>query len=75
MTDIQLLPLERSDRERFIRDNQEAFNYGALEEFGRRDDHVASEERLESVDIFETAMKNCFAAGRVLIDAVLAGDL
>ena len=39
------------------------------------DDHVASEEGLESVDIFETAMKNCFAAGRVLIDAVLAGDL
>ncbi len=75
MTDIQLLPLERSDRERFIRDNQEAFNYGALEEFGRRDDHFASEEGLESVDIFETAMKNCFAAGRVLIDAVLAGDL
>ena len=32
MTEIQLVPLETSDREQFIRDNQEAFNYGALEE-------------------------------------------
>ncbi len=36
---IELRPLESSDREQFIRDNQEAFNYGALEEFGLRDDH------------------------------------
>jgi len=33
MTEIKLLPLEGSDREQFIKDNQEAFNYGALEEF------------------------------------------
>lgn len=39
MTEVQLVPLEASDREQFIKDNQEAFNYGALEEFGRRDDH------------------------------------
>ena len=39
MANIELLPLEQSDREQFIKDNQEAFNYGALEEFGRRDDH------------------------------------
>ena len=39
MTEIQLVPLETSDKEQFIRDNQEAFNYGALEEFGQRDDH------------------------------------
>lgn len=39
------------------------------------DDHLASEDSLESVDIFETAMKNCFAAGKVLIDAILEGTL
>ena len=38
-------------------------------------DHVASEHSLESVDIFETAMQNCFAAGKVLIDAILEGTL
>ncbi len=35
--DIKLLPLTEDDREQFILDNQEAFNYGALQEFGRRD--------------------------------------
>ena len=34
MDSIKLIPLEDSDREHFILDNQEAFNYGALEEFG-----------------------------------------
>ena len=38
--DIKLLALTSDDREQFILDNQEAFNYGALEEFGRRDEHV-----------------------------------
>lgn len=39
------------------------------------DDSIASENSLESVDIFETAMQNCFAAGKVLIDAILEGAL
>lgn len=34
MTDIKLVPLTSDDRERFILDNQEAFNYGAMQEFG-----------------------------------------
>ena len=36
---IRLLPLLDSDREQFVRDNQEAFRYGAMEEFGLRDSH------------------------------------
>lgn len=36
---VRLVPLDESDREQFIKDNQEAFNYGAMEEFGMRDDH------------------------------------
>ena len=31
MTEVQLVPLEASDWEQFIKDNQEAFNYGALD--------------------------------------------
>ena len=31
---VTLKPLEEDDREQFILDNQEAFRYGALEEFG-----------------------------------------
>ena len=35
---IILQPLQLSDLGQFIKDNQEAFNYGALEEFGLRND-------------------------------------
>ena len=38
MTEVTLVPLAPDDREQFIKDNQEAFNYGALEEFGLRDE-------------------------------------
>ncbi len=38
MTTVSLVPLTETDREQFIKDNQEAFNYGALEEFGKRDE-------------------------------------
>ena len=38
------------------------------------DDHLASEESMESVDIFETAMHNCFSVGKVLIDTILDGS-
>ena len=38
---IRLLPLLLldSDREQFVRDNQKAFRYGAMEEFGLRNIH------------------------------------
>ena len=41
MNNIKLIPLEDRDREQFILDDQEAFNYGALEEFGRRESFSA----------------------------------
>ncbi len=56
--------------------NMDAFPTGMTPEMlWGTDDHVASENSLESVDIFETAMRNCFAAGKVLIDAILKGTL
>ena len=45
MTDVCLKPLEQSDREQFIKDNQDAFNYGAMEEFGMRDDHFEEDDQ------------------------------
>ena len=56
MTGVKLLPLEASDREQFIRDNQEAFNYGALEEFGRRDDHFEEDEQTISRETIEASI-------------------
>ena len=43
---IELKPLAPSDREQFIKDNQEAFDYGALKEFGRRDDHFEEDGQI-----------------------------
>ena len=48
MAEIILTPLAPDDWEQFISDNQEAFNYGALEEFGRRDDHFEEEGEIIS---------------------------
>ena len=56
--DIQLLALTSDDREQFILDNQEAFNYGALEEFGRRDDHFEEEGEIISRETIEHSIDN-----------------
>ena len=45
---VQLLPLENCDKEQFIKDNQEAFNFGAMEEFGLRDEHFEEEGQIIS---------------------------
>ncbi len=39
------------------------------------EDSIASENSMESLDIFETAMKNYFDVGKVLIDGILEGTL
>ena len=56
MTNIELLPLEQTDREQFIKDNQEAFNYGALVEFGRRDDHFEEDGEIISRETIENSI-------------------
>ncbi|WP_274940018.1 GNAT family N-acetyltransferase [Chordicoccus furentiruminis] len=53
MVEITLVPLTADDREQFIRDNQEAFNYGALEEFGLRDEHFEEDEQIISRETIE----------------------
>ncbi|MDO4808132.1 MAG: hypothetical protein Q4A07_12900 [Coriobacteriales bacterium] len=50
---IWLEPLQEEDREQFILDNQAAFNYGALEEFGRRNDHFEEDGQIISRETIE----------------------
>lgn len=50
---VTLSPLQQSDREQFILDNQEAFNYGAMEEFGTRDNHFEEDEQIISRETIE----------------------
>lgn len=56
MADIILVPLSLSDREQFIKDNQEAFNYGALEEFGLCDNHFEEGGQIISRETIENAI-------------------
>ena len=53
---IELKPLTPNDREQFILDNQEAFNFGALEEFGLRDDHFEEEGEIISRETIEASI-------------------
>ncbi len=56
MADITLVLLTEEDREQFILDNQEAFNYGALEEFGCRNDHFEEGEQIISRETIEQSI-------------------
>ena len=47
-TKVTLVPLASDDREQFILDTQWAFKYGALQEFGKRDDHINFEGEIIS---------------------------
>ena len=57
MTVVSLAPLTDADKEQFIKDNQEAFNYGALEEFGKRDDHFEEDDQIISRETIEKSIE------------------
>ncbi|MBQ2153366.1 MAG: GNAT family N-acetyltransferase, partial [Clostridia bacterium] len=72
VADVQLCLLADDDREQFILDNQEAFNYGALEEFGRRDDHFEEDEQIISRSTIEHAIDSGDAY-RIMLDGKAVG--
>ncbi|MBR2547561.1 MAG: GNAT family N-acetyltransferase [Eubacterium sp.] len=74
MEKVTLVRLTRNDREQFIKDNQEAFNYGALEEFGRRDDHFEEEGEIISRSTIEESI-DCGEAYRIMQDGKPVGGL
>ena len=71
---VELKPLEASDKEQFIKDNQEAFNYGALEEFGMRDNHFEEDEQIISRETIENSIAEG-EAYRIVVDGKNAGGL
>lgn len=56
-TKVILVPLTVDDREQFILDNQWAFKYGAMEEFGMRDDHVDTDGEIISRATIEKSIE------------------
>lgn len=53
---VTLVALDDTDRNQFVLDNQEAFKYGATEEFGMRDDHFEDDGEIISRDTIERAI-------------------
>ena len=74
MVNITLVPLSPADREQFILDNQEAFNYGALEEFGPRDDRYEEDEQIISRETIEQSI-NGGEAYRIMQDGKLVNGV
>ena len=70
--DIQLCLMEEDDREQFILDNQEAFNYGTLEEFGRRNNHFEEDGQIISRETIEQII-NDGKAYRIILEEKKVG--
>ena len=55
-TKVTLVPLCEDDREQFIADNQWAFKYGAMMEFGERDSHIDGDGKIISRKTIERSI-------------------
>ena len=74
MNESTLVPLADNDREQFVLDNQEAFNYGALEEFDLRDDHFEAGGQIISRETIEQAIDGG-EAYRIMKDGLQVGGV
>lgn len=74
MQQVELKLLQECDREQFILDNQEAFRYGATEEFGLRDNHFEENGEIISRKTIENSIDNGIAY-RILYDGRNVGGL
>ena len=75
-TKVTLVPLTEEDREQFILDNQWAFKHGALEEFGKRDDHLDDDGEI----ISRKTIERCIDAPasetyRIVVDGKCVGGV
>ena len=75
-TKVTLAPLEAEDREQFILDNQWAFKYGAMMEFGERDDHIDDDGEIISRRTIESSIddEQC-ETYRILLDGERVGGV
>jgi len=71
---ITLTPLTTDDREQFILDNQYAFKFGAMEEFGLRDDHFEEDGEIISRKTIEQSIDEGVAY-RIREDGKIVGGL
>lgn len=72
---INLSPLQEDEKEQFILDNQEAFNYGALEEFGHKYDQFEEDGQIISRDTIIKSIDEGEAYRIVLDDKNVGGAI
>lgn len=73
-TNVVLVPLTEDDREQFIKDNQWAFKYGSLEEFGLRNDQFEEDGEIISRKTIEDSIDQG-EAYRIMSDGERAGGV
>ncbi|MBR4268040.1 MAG: hypothetical protein IKQ46_18555 [Bacteroidales bacterium] len=74
--EIILMPLEERFRDQFIKDNQEAFRYGATEEFGLRDEHFEDDGEIISRQTIEECLDDEHShAFRVICNGEYSGGI
>ena len=56
---VSLVPLAKEDREQFILDNQWAFKYGTLSEFGEHGKHIDDDGEIISRKTIERCIDEC----------------
>jgi len=66
--------LAKEDKTQFIKDNQEAFKYGALEEFGVRDEHLEEDGEIISRETIEKSISEGTAFW-IIVDGKKVGGL
>ena len=75
-TEVTLKPLSAEDREQFILDNQWSFKYGAMLEFGERDNHVDDDGEIISRRTIEQALdEENNQAYRIMLDGEKVGGM
>ncbi len=75
-TKVTLVPLTPDDREQFILDNQESFKFGALEEFGLRDDHVDDDGEIISRETIDRCIDDAEnEVYRIVVDGRRVGGV
>lgn len=75
-TKVTLVPLTEDDKEQFILDNQWAFKYGALQEFGERDNHIDDDGEIISRKTIERCIDDLNSETyRVVVDGKKVGGV
>ncbi len=75
-TKVTLSLLKADDREQFILDNQESFKFGAIEEFGMRDDHIDDDGEIISRETIERCIDDPQSETyRIMLDGKAVGGV